>query len=165
VFPDVARCCRIGLDTLISLLSVARRGCDRGQGHVAAGAKQLELPGGRPGWALWYEGREVLRGGGVGVGDRVRVDGEISLPEPGEDDFDYAKYLEAAPIGAQRVCVEGEHGMLDHLGSCLSFPMKEPIRARHPTIHHRANLGTVLCPSAGAKDKPSAWLSPSSDTG
>ncbi len=52
---------------------------------------------------LWYEGREVLRGGGVevfagdlggvGVGDLVRVDGEISLPEPGEDDFDYARYL------------------------------------------------------------------------
>ena len=52
---------------------------------------------------LWYENREVLRGGGVevfagdlgsvGVGDRVRVDGEISLPEPGEDDFDYARYL------------------------------------------------------------------------
>jgi competence protein ComEC len=51
---------------------------------------------------LWCEGREILRGGGVevfagdlsvGVGDRVRVDGEISLPEPGEDDFDYAKYL------------------------------------------------------------------------
>ena len=48
---------------------------------------------------LWHEGREVLRGGGVevfagdlsvGVGDRVRVDGEISLPEVG---FDYARYL------------------------------------------------------------------------
>jgi hypothetical protein len=51
---------------------------------------------------LWHEGREVLRGGGVevfagdlsvGVGDRVRVDGEISLPEVGEDGFDYARYL------------------------------------------------------------------------
>ncbi|CAA9486885.1 MAG: hypothetical protein AVDCRST_MAG05-1637 [uncultured Rubrobacteraceae bacterium] len=51
---------------------------------------------------LWHEGREVLRGGGVevfagdlsvGVGDTVRVDGEISLPEVGEDDFDYARYL------------------------------------------------------------------------
>ena len=52
---------------------------------------------------LWYREREVLRGGGVevfagdlggvGVGDRVRVDGEISLPEPGENDFDYARYL------------------------------------------------------------------------
>ncbi|MDQ3913148.1 MAG: DUF4131 domain-containing protein [Actinomycetota bacterium] len=54
---------------------------------------------------LWYEGREVLRGGGVkifagdlagaGAGDRVRVDGEISLPDPGEGDFDYARYLRA----------------------------------------------------------------------
>lgn len=51
---------------------------------------------------LWHQGREVLRGGGVevfagdlsvGVGDRVRVDGEISLPEVGEDGFDYARYL------------------------------------------------------------------------
>jgi competence protein ComEC len=58
---------------------------------------------------LWYEGREILRGGGVevfaadlsvGVGDRVRVDGEISLPEPGEDDFDYAKYLATKRISA-----------------------------------------------------------------
>jgi competence protein ComEC len=59
---------------------------------------------------LWYEGREVLRGGGVevfagdlggvGVGDRVRVDGEISLPEPGGDDFDYARYLSTKRISA-----------------------------------------------------------------
>ena len=59
---------------------------------------------------LWYENREVLRGGGVevfagdlggvGVGDRVRVDGEISLPEPGEDDFDYARYLSTKRISA-----------------------------------------------------------------
>jgi hypothetical protein len=51
---------------------------------------------------LWYGGREVLRGGGVevfagdlsvGVGDRMRVDGEISRPRPGKDGFDYAKYL------------------------------------------------------------------------
>jgi competence protein ComEC len=59
---------------------------------------------------LWYEEREVLRGGGVevfagdlggvGVGDRVRVDGEISLPEPGGDDFDYARYLATRRISA-----------------------------------------------------------------
>src|SRR5215204_480036 len=51
---------------------------------------------------LWYGGREVLRGGGVevfaadlsiGVGDRVRVDGEISRPQIGEDGFDYGRYL------------------------------------------------------------------------
>ena len=58
---------------------------------------------------LWHEGREVLRGGGVevfagdlsvGVGDRVRVDGEISRPEVGEDGFDYARYLSTKRIGA-----------------------------------------------------------------
>jgi competence protein ComEC len=58
---------------------------------------------------LWREGREVLRGGGVevfagdssvGVGDRVRVDGEISVPEVGEDGFDYARYLSTKRISA-----------------------------------------------------------------
>src|SRR3712207_2643801 len=51
---------------------------------------------------LWYQGRAVLRGGGVevfaadlsfGVGDRVKVDGEISRPQIGEDGFDYGRYL------------------------------------------------------------------------
>jgi hypothetical protein len=51
---------------------------------------------------LWYDGSEILRGGGVevfagdlsvGVGDRVMVNGEISLPETGDDGFDYARYL------------------------------------------------------------------------
>jgi competence protein ComEC len=50
---------------------------------------------------LWYHGREVLRGGGVelfagdlsvGVGDRMMVNGEISLPQMGEDGFDYGRY-------------------------------------------------------------------------
>ena len=58
---------------------------------------------------LWYGGREVLRGGRVevfagdlslGVGDRVRVDGEISRPETGEDGFDYARYLETRGVSA-----------------------------------------------------------------
>jgi len=58
---------------------------------------------------LWYEGREVLRGGGVevfaadlsiGVGDRVRVDGEISHPQIGEDGFDYSRYLATKRISA-----------------------------------------------------------------
>jgi competence protein ComEC len=58
---------------------------------------------------LWYEGREVLRGGGVevfagdlsvGVGDRVRVDGEISRPQTGEDGFDYERYLSTKRISA-----------------------------------------------------------------
>ncbi|HSK83009.1 MAG TPA: ComEC/Rec2 family competence protein [Rubrobacter sp.] len=58
---------------------------------------------------LWFEGREILRGGGVevfaadlsiGVGDRVRVDGEISRPQIGEDGFDYGRYLATKKISA-----------------------------------------------------------------
>lgn len=58
---------------------------------------------------LWYEGREVLRGGGVevyagdmsvGVGDEVLVDGDISRPEPEQGDFDYARYLSTKRISA-----------------------------------------------------------------
>jgi len=58
---------------------------------------------------LWFEGREVLRGGGIevfagdlslGVGDRVTVDGEISRPQIGEDGFDYARYLATKRISA-----------------------------------------------------------------
>jgi len=58
---------------------------------------------------LWYDGHEILRGGGVevfasdlnlGVGDRVRVDGEISLPDSGGDDFDYGRYLATKRISA-----------------------------------------------------------------
>jgi hypothetical protein len=53
---------------------------------------------------LWYQSNEILRGGGVevfagdlsvGVGDRVMVEGEISLPQIGDDGFDYGRYLPA----------------------------------------------------------------------
>ncbi len=56
---------------------------------------------------LWYEESEVLRGGGVqvyggdlpfGVGDRVRVDGELTRPEVSEDGFDYGRYLETKNV-------------------------------------------------------------------
>jgi competence protein ComEC len=58
---------------------------------------------------LWYEEQEILRGGGiqvfsgdmgVGVGDRVRVDGEITVPEVGEEGFDYGRYLSTKGISA-----------------------------------------------------------------
>lgn len=58
---------------------------------------------------LWYEEKEILRGGGiqvfsgdmgVGVGDEVRVDGEITSPEIGEDGFDYGRYLSTKGISA-----------------------------------------------------------------
>jgi competence protein ComEC len=59
---------------------------------------------------LWHDDEEILRGGGVevfvpgldgvGVGDRVRVDGEISLPDSAEISFDYARYLSTKRISA-----------------------------------------------------------------
>ena len=58
---------------------------------------------------LWYQGREILRGGcvevfagdlSIGVGDRVRVGGEISRPQIGEDGFDYSRYLATKRISA-----------------------------------------------------------------
>ncbi len=58
---------------------------------------------------LWYQGREILRGGGVevfagdlsiSVGDRVRLDGEISRPQIGEDGFNYSRYLATKRISA-----------------------------------------------------------------
>ena len=72
---------------------------------------------------LWHHNEEIVRGGGVevfavdlsgvGVGDRVRVDGEISLPEPGEGDFDYTRYLSTKRISAviegRGVWPVGEH--------------------------------------------------------
>ena len=83
---------------------------------------------------LWYHGDEILRGGGVevfagdlsvGVGDRVMVRGEISLPQIGDDGFDYGRYLatkrisalvEAAsvrPVGEDRGWIGGVHRRTD----------------------------------------------------
>jgi competence protein ComEC len=56
---------------------------------------------------LWYEEKEVLRGGGiqvyandmrVGVGDRVQMNGELTHPETKEDGFDYGQYLQTRGI-------------------------------------------------------------------
>ena len=73
---------------------------------------------------LWYEDREVLRGGkiqvfsgdlSVGVGDEVRVDGEITRPQTGEDGFDYARYLSTKGISAV-VYAEGVRRIDEDLG-------------------------------------------------
>lgn len=73
---------------------------------------------------LWYEDEEILRGGGVevfasdlsfGVGDTVRVDGEISAPEPGENGFDYGRYLSTKRISAV-VDATGVWPVSDRLG-------------------------------------------------
>lgn len=59
---------------------------------------------------LYYKGNEVIRGGGVevfasdlsgvGVGDDIKLNGEISPPEPSEDGFDYGRYLSTKRISA-----------------------------------------------------------------
>jgi competence protein ComEC len=74
---------------------------------------------------LWHDNEEILRGGGVevfamdltgvGVGDRVRVDGEISLPKPGEDGFDYALYLSTKRISGI-IEATGVWPLDEHLG-------------------------------------------------
>ncbi|MDQ4063428.1 MAG: ComEC family competence protein, partial [Actinomycetota bacterium] len=56
---------------------------------------------------LWYEEKEVLRGGGIqvyandmraGVGDRVQLNGDLERPETKEDGFDYSRYLQTRGI-------------------------------------------------------------------
>jgi competence protein ComEC len=52
--------------------------------------------GGVAGWGV-----EVFAAGlSVGVGDRVRMKGQISRPETSEDGFDYARYLSTKRISA-----------------------------------------------------------------
>ena len=73
---------------------------------------------------LWYEEQEVLQGGKiqvfsgdmrVGVGDQIRVDGEITRPQTGEDGFDYARYLSTKGISAV-VYADGVWRIDDDLG-------------------------------------------------
>src|ERR671921_2898581 len=70
------------------------------------------------------------------------------------------RFRACADRDAMVASMESGHGMLDHLGSSLSFPTKEEARARAPTLPHRAHLATVLCPAAGEGDEPSAGVSP-----
>lgn len=91
--------------------------------------------------SLSYEGNEVVTGGklrlqapnlGVGVGDEVRVWGEISEPEP-YGDFDYGRYLSTKGISgllyAQSVePVEGRSGWVgavhERTGNALSYGLR-----------------------------------------
>lgn len=91
--------------------------------------------------SLSYEGEEILQGGklrinspslSVGVGDEIRVVGEISEPEP-FDGFDYGRYLRTQGISgllyAQGVePVEGERGWIgtvhDRTDAALSYGLQ-----------------------------------------
>jgi competence protein ComEC len=105
--------------------------------------------------SLWYEGREVMRGGGVevfagdlsvGVGDRVRVDGEISLPQVGEDGFDYQKYLTtkriSALVEATSVRPVGEgRGWIDRVHRRTDFALSYGLRPRESAVVRGMVLG------------------------
>ena len=98
---------------------------------------------------LWYEDREVLRGGAVqvqagdlrlGVGDRVRVDGELSRPESAEDgDFDYARYLSTKGISAIVTVdsvspVDGERGWIGRVHRRTDAALSYGLRPKEASI-------------------------------
>ena len=104
---------------------------------------------------LWYEGREVLRGGGVevfavdlsiAVGDRVRVDGEISRPQIGEDGFDYGRYLATKRISAlvQATSVRPvgeERGWIGHVHRRTDVALGYGLRPREAAVVRGMVLG------------------------
>ncbi len=105
---------------------------------------------------LWHEGQEVLRGGGVevfaadisrlGVGDRVRVDGEISLPESGGDGFNYARYLStrrvSAVVEAARVWpVEEKRGLVGRIHRRTDVALGYGLRPREAAVVRGMVLG------------------------
>src|SRR5215210_4204412 len=68
--------------------------------------------------------------------------------------------LELPPIGNAAKCKTGTDARSS--GEFFKLPeAKEHARARHPTIHHRANLGAVLRPAARKRrGRSSPWLPP-----
>ena len=104
---------------------------------------------------LWYQGREVLRGGGVevfaadlsiGVGDRVRVEGEISRPQIGEDGFDYGRYLATKRISAlvQAISVEPvgeEQGWIGRVHRRTDVALGYGLRPREAAVVRGMVLG------------------------
>jgi competence protein ComEC len=104
---------------------------------------------------LWYQGREVLRGGGVevfaadlsiGVGDRVRVEGEISRPQIGEDGFDYGRYLATKKISAlvQAMSVEPvgeEQGWIGRVHRRTDVALGYGLRPREAAVVRGMVLG------------------------
>jgi competence protein ComEC len=104
---------------------------------------------------LWHEGEEVLRGGGVevfaadlsiGVGDRVRVRGEISRPQIGEDGFDYGRYLATKKISALVEAtsvrpVGEERGWIGHLHRRTDVALGYGLRPREAAVVRGMVLG------------------------
>lgn len=104
---------------------------------------------------LWYEEKEVLRGGGlqvfagdlsVGVGDKVRVDGDLTSPEPGEDGFDYERYLSTKGVSAVMYAgnvqrVDDELGWIGQVHRRTDVALGYGLRPREASIVRGMVLG------------------------
>ncbi len=104
---------------------------------------------------LWYEEKEVLRGGGIqayagdiraGVGDRVRVDGKLQRPETKEDGFDYGQYLQTRGISgviyAKGVApVDEERGWVGRVHRQTSLALGYGLRPREGAVVRGMVLG------------------------
>ena len=104
---------------------------------------------------LWYEEKEVLRGGAVevysgdmrvGVGDRVRFSGEIERPEVGEDGFDYGRYLLTRRVSGIMYAggvwpVDEERGTVGQMHRATDLSLGHGLRPREASVVRGMVLG------------------------
>ncbi len=104
---------------------------------------------------LWYEEKEVLRGGAVevysgdmrvGVGDRVRFGGEIERPEIGEDGFDYERYLLTKRVSGIMYAggvwpVDEERGTIGQMHRATDIALGHGLRPREASVVRGMVLG------------------------
>ena len=104
---------------------------------------------------LWYEEKEVLRGGAievysgdmrVGVGDRVRFGGELERPEVGEDGFDYGRYLLTKRVSAILYAggvwpVDDERGAIGQMHRATDLALGHGLRPREASVVRGMVLG------------------------
>ena len=104
---------------------------------------------------LWYEEKEVLRGGAievysgdmrVGVGDRVRFGGELERPKVGEDGFDYGRYLLTKRVSAILYAggvwpVDDERGAIGQMHRATDLALGHGLRPREASVVRGMVLG------------------------
>ncbi|QIN78800.1 DUF4131 domain-containing protein [Rubrobacter marinus] len=104
---------------------------------------------------LWYEEKEVLRGGAVevysadmrvGVGDRVRFAGEIERPEVGEDGFDYGRYLQTRRVSGIVYAggvwpMDEERGTIGQMHRATDLALGHGLRPREASVVRGMVLG------------------------
>lgn len=105
---------------------------------------------------LLYEGEEVLEGGKLrlsaanlnflGVGDGVRLEGELSRPDPSESSFNYTRYLSTKGISAVMYAnrvepVEGESGWIGRVHSRTETALGYGLRPPEDSVVRAMTLG------------------------